>query len=166
VRPKAFHLQIYRLRTKGIEMTRVKRSRFITWLALAALLVAGSSGIMITDHAQAQSLLQPGDKVSSDLKQKSASGVKVNVIIQPNGAWSSGLSSAIKSSSGTVKKQFTNFKARVAELPAAAISALANRTDVQYISLDRSVKTMGHVSLTTGADAARASSALADRRAA
>ncbi|HYO90818.1 MAG TPA: S8 family serine peptidase, partial [Pyrinomonadaceae bacterium] len=134
-------------------MKRIKRSRFITWVALAALLLAGSSGMMMTQSAQAQSLLQPGDKMSSDLK--GASGSKVNVIIQPNGAWSSGLSTAIKSNNGMVKKQFTNIKARVVELPPAAVEALASRSDVQYVSLDRSVKSMGHVSLTTGADAVR-----------
>ena len=38
---------------------------------------------------------------------------------------------------------------------AAAAAALASRDDVAFVSLNKEVRTLGHVSLTTGADAVR-----------
>src|SRR6185369_1231563 len=50
-----------------------------------------------------------------------------------------------------------NFAVRVATLPASAAVNLANRSDVAYVSLNREVRPMKHLSRTTGADQIRTS---------
>ena len=45
---------------------------------------------------------------------------------------------------------------RAVKIKAKDVDAIASRSDVAYMSLDREVKLLGHVSLTTGADAAKA----------
>ena len=52
-------------------------------------------------------------------------------------------------------RQFKNFKVRAVSVPVRAVSPLAARGDIAYVSLDREVRTLGHVSQTTGADAVR-----------
>ncbi len=71
--------------------------------------------------------------------------------------WNRTLDDAVKSNNGTVTKTFASFPLRAVSLPAAAVEAFAARSDVGYVALDREVKLLGHVSLTTGADAARVS---------
>ncbi|HEY0079992.1 MAG TPA: S8 family serine peptidase [Pyrinomonadaceae bacterium] len=118
------------------------------------LLVAGRSPLVGQASAQ---LVQTKQKVSDDLREKlkSSSGERVNVVIQAKGDWTSTLDSALSSNGGSVRRSFQNFNARAVSLPAGAVDAMANRSDVKYVSLDRSVKLLGHLSLTTGADAAR-----------
>ncbi len=53
-------------------------------------------------------------------------------------------------------RQFRNFDFRAVNLPAGAAAALAQRTDVTYVSINKELRTLGHVSATTGADAVRA----------
>src|SRR5205814_9749222 len=57
--------------------------------------------------------------------------------------------------SGRTKSSFRNLNTRVVELPAAAVDALASRSDVDFVSLDRSNIPFGHLSFTTGADVIR-----------
>src|SRR5206468_5102635 len=54
-----------------------------------------------------------------------------------------------------VRQVFRNFEARAIELPASVVEELAAFDEVSYISEDSEVKTLGHVSATTGADAVR-----------
>jgi subtilisin family serine protease len=103
----------------------------------------------------AQSLTGGKQKVSADLRQKLALTNKVNVVVKSVKAWNKTLDDAVKSNNGTVTKSFTNFPLRAVSLPSAAVEAFANRPDVDYVALDREVKLLGHVTLTTGADAAR-----------
>jgi serine protease AprX len=95
-------------------------------------------------------------KISSDLKQKMSGTGKVNVVISSAGAWGSTLTNAVASNGGAVVKTYKNFNVHAATLPPAAVANLADRSDVDYIALDRTVKKLGHVSLTTGANAASA----------
>src|SRR5262245_33576419 len=44
---------------------------------------------------------------------------------------------------------------RVVEIPLSQVSDLAEMDDVRYVSLDRDVRMLGHVSVTTGADLVR-----------
>jgi len=94
-------------------------------------------------------------KVSADLQQQLGQSGKVNVVVKSVKAWTSTLDTAVKNNNGTVTKSFANFPLRTVSLPASAVAALAARADVDYVALDREVKLLGHVSLTTGADAAR-----------
>ena len=122
--------------------------------SLALLAVAAAS--LWAGSARAQSPLEGRQKVSADLRQKLSLAGKVDVVIKSAGAWSRTLDDAVKSNGGAVTKTFANFPLRAASMPAAAVEALAARPDVDYVALDREVKLLGHVSLTSGADAARA----------
>lgn len=98
------------------------------------------------------------DKVAGDLRDrigKSRNGEQVKVILQPNGVWSQSLDSDINYHNGNTARKYANFNARALTIPASAVQALANRPDVAFISLDREVKQLGHLTSTTGTDAAR-----------
>ena len=70
----------------------------------------------------------------------------------------SSIDSTLENSGGTNIKKFKNFSFRVVTLPARAAVALASRPDVSYVSLNRAVNPLGHVSRTTGANKVRAGS--------
>src|SRR6266571_810537 len=97
-------------------------------------------------------------KASADLidKVNSAQGDDlVRVIIQPTDAWGSTLDSTVQNAGGSNEHQFQNFHLRAITISANAALALSTRSDIAYVSLNREVRTLGHVSLTTGADAVR-----------
>jgi serine protease AprX len=97
-------------------------------------------------------------KASSDLKHKVNSGRgndRVRVIIQPVNSWNTTLESTVQNSGGSNERQFQNFRLRAVTISAKAALELANRQDIAYVSLNREVRTLGHVSVTTGADAVR-----------
>src|SRR5262249_16706011 len=97
-------------------------------------------------------------KASTDLKQKIDRGRGddlVRVIIQPAGEWNPALESTVQDSGGRDVRQFPNFRLRVVTMCGKAAAALATREDIGYVSLNREVRSLGHVSLTTGADAVR-----------
>ncbi|HEX8709732.1 MAG TPA: S8 family peptidase, partial [Pyrinomonadaceae bacterium] len=139
-------------------MKSIKRPPFIKVLTTLSLLVLAAAGIMLGDVARAQTAVTLGDKVSADVRQKAktAKGTdKINLIVQSNSKWSSTLTSNVNGNGGSISRSFTNFNARLVSLPVTAIDALANNSEVRFISLDRELKQLGHVTLTTGADAAR-----------
>src|SRR6185503_16250163 len=82
----------------------------------------------------------------------------VRVIIQPASQSDGSVDSTIEDSGGANIRKFKNFAVRVATLPATAAVNLANRSDIAYVSLNREVRPMGHLSSTTGADQIRQSS--------
>jgi subtilisin family serine protease len=101
---------------------------------------------------------QHGSKVSADLREqigKSGGSGKVSVIVQPKGVWTDEQDGAFVAHGARVKQRHANLDSRVVEMPAAAVEALAAREDIDYISPDREMYALGHISLTTGADAAR-----------
>ncbi|HEX8191115.1 MAG TPA: S8 family peptidase, partial [Pyrinomonadaceae bacterium] len=134
-------------------MRRELKSPLACLAAVAAL--AAALGWPSAPRARAQSLDGGRQKVSADLRQRLAQAAKVNVVVKSAGAWDKTLDDAVRSNNGTVTKTFTNFPLRAVSLPAAAVEAFAARADVDYVALDREVKLLGHVSLTSGADAAR-----------
>ncbi|HKQ52652.1 MAG TPA: S8 family serine peptidase [Pyrinomonadaceae bacterium] len=141
-------------------MKKAPHSPIATWLTIFSLLVTMTGGIMVGDNAHAQPANSNSgrDKVSEDLREKvkgAKSDERVNVIIEPTSSWSSSLNYTVTGNGGKVSKTFKNFTSRTVSLPPAAVEALANNPEVAYVSLDRPVKLLGHVSLTTGADAAR-----------
>ncbi|HYO63891.1 MAG TPA: S8 family serine peptidase [Pyrinomonadaceae bacterium] len=129
---------------------------FIAWLTSLAILVAASPGALPGGTAGAQSAAA-ADKISPDLRRKSGQspGERVGVIVEPAGVWDAALNSAVKGFGGTVTRSYKNFAGRAVSLPAAAAEALAGRPDVAFVSADRELVAFGHVTLTTGADAAR-----------
>ena len=135
----------------------MRRERLTTSLAclVAFAAVAAALAWPGATRVNAQSLLGGRQKVSADLRQKLGLTAKVNIVVKSKGAWNKTLDDAVKSNNGAVTKTFANFPLRAVSLPAAAVEAFAARADVDYVALDREVKLLGHVSLTTGADAAR-----------
>jgi serine protease AprX len=103
-----------------------------------------------------------GDKVSSDLREMmqkaNSSKDRVKVILQASDLKSSEFRSLLKRHGVIINEQFLQLGALAVELPVAAIEELAASNLTSHISLDREVKTLGHVENTTGADALRAQS--------
>src|SRR3989442_1472883 len=135
-------------------MKMMKLSSKMIWLALPLLALCLSAGLLNDSPTLAQSAGQA--KVGTDVRQKAQSGGRVNVIVQATTAWNSTLDSAVTTPGGNVTRSYRNFNVRAASLPAAAIDGLANRPDVAFISLDTQTLVLGHVSATTGGDAASA----------
>src|ERR1044072_1188083 len=128
----------------------------ILWGGFVSLLLSPLFVFEQRTHAEAQ----PKRKVSKDILQKvneGRGGDFVRVIIQPAGSQDGSIDSTIEYSGGSNIRKFKNFAVRVATLPANAAVNLANRSDVAYVSLNREVRPMGHLSRTTGADQIRQS---------
>ncbi|MDQ3819755.1 MAG: S8 family serine peptidase, partial [Acidobacteriota bacterium] len=137
----------------------MKRFPLVVCLTLS-LMLSMCAVIPVSHQARALSATasSQANRDAADLHKKAASVTaddRVSVIIQPNGPWGGALDYALQQYGASDVKQFKNFNFRVAKLPAKAAAALALRRDVAYVSLDREIKTLGHVSLTTGADAVR-----------
>src|ERR1044072_797295 len=97
-------------------------------------------------------------KISKDILKKVSDGRGsdfVRVIIQPANPADTSIDTTLVYSGGENIRKFKNFAVRVVTLPAAAAVALAARTDVSYVSLNRDVIPMGHLSATTGTDQIR-----------
>src|SRR5689334_20643855 len=134
----------------------MKINRLTYTLALIAAIAAVACALSWRGAPAARAASSANDKVSADLKLKLNGGdSKVDVVIKSAGSWNSTLDNAVKNNNGSIKKSYTNFPVRTVSLPPSAVNALAARTDVEYIALDREVKLLGHISLTSGADAAR-----------
>ena len=130
----------------------------ILWSSVLSLLVLTLFVFEQGTRAESNGGGQPERKVSKDILKKVADGRGgdfVRVIIQPASAADSSIDSTIEYSGGSNIRKFRNFAVRVATLPAHAAVNLASRSDVAYVSLNRDVRPMGHVSRTTGADLAR-----------
>src|SRR5262245_57244780 len=137
----------------------------MTWSIIASLIIF--SPLVFETRSRAQTLavtvdltsdLRPAKKVSDDLQKKVTEGRGtefVRVIIQPASQSELSLDSAIEITGGSDVRKLKNFKLRIVTLPVNAAIALASRADVSYVSLNRAVQPMGHVTRTTGADLAR-----------
>ncbi len=129
-------------------------------LVIFALLLGMTLGLAPVQVARADSSSSQGrQKVGADLKKKEmevGSCDDLDVIIQPTGSWTSSLDSDLNNRGAVKKPAFKNFGFRAVRMKAKDVDSIASRSDVAYMSLDRSVKLLGHLSLTTGADAARA----------
>src|SRR2546421_7578418 len=136
-----------------------KPARLIVALSL---LFALCCSIVITDNqvvmrrAEAKnSGHENGKKVSPDLQGKSAGSSLVRVILQLNGKPTGQLNALLNRNGVHVRASFSNFNALSVELPANVVDELADFSEVAYVSADRQTQSLGHVSLTTGADAVR-----------
>src|ERR1700749_1885040 len=82
----------------------------------------------------------------------------VRAIVQTNGMTNAALELFTAAHGGRVLRHFSRFKASAVELPVEELSVLAELPGVKYVSKDRKTRKLGHVSLTTGADAGRTQS--------
>src|SRR5437764_6042365 len=120
------------------------------------------SACPLETKTHAESTVSLERKVSKDILNKFQNGQGadlVRVIIQPVNPADIMIDSTLELSGGSNIRKFKNFSVRVGTLPVQAALALAGRSDVSYVSLNRDVKAMGHLSATTGADQIRTSSA-------
>src|SRR5437764_4035197 len=144
--------------SEATRRAKIKRFHMVAWLACLSLVVSLSGGIMVSEHASAQSLGKPA-KVSSDLLTK-AHGSKnsdvVPVIIQLNASMSGGLNALLnKNGVHGAKKILKNLNVQVIDMPASLVDTVAASDEMSYISLDRETRTLGHVTATTGANLVR-----------
>ena len=133
--------------------------RKIAFIALAFSLCCG---IVIADQCvfgrRAQADSGQGNaskKVSPDLRGKKAGDAPVRVILQIDGKPSGKLNALLNRNGVHVKGSFKNFNAMAVELPQSVVGELEAFDEVAYVSADRETQSLGHVSLTTGADAVR-----------
>src|SRR5687768_2187249 len=99
-----------------------------------------------------------GDKISADLRQmmQSANGnERVKLILQVDDVKSGKLSALMNSHGVRVNASFARLGAMQVEVPVKAIEQLAASGSTRFMSIDRQVQSMGHLSRTTGADAVR-----------
>ncbi|HEX8686124.1 MAG TPA: S8 family serine peptidase, partial [Pyrinomonadaceae bacterium] len=105
-------------------------------------------------------------KISGALRERAAlgrggrghdgGGDSVQVIIQLRGRMSGALNALLNGNGAHVRRELRNLGMAVVELPASAVEALASFEEVSYASLDQETEVLGHVTRTTGDDAATA----------
>ncbi|MGI8735539.1 MAG: hypothetical protein ACR2LM_19815 [Pyrinomonadaceae bacterium] len=137
-----------------------------TAIAIACALLAGvptrtqSQSLLNLNLGQTTQTVSQLGKVSSDLLNQvlgAALGARVNVIVQSNGPWSPLLDTVIALSGGQITSSYSNLNLKAVNLPASSVLALALNNQIDFISPDRTVRLLGHLSTTTGANAAATS---------
>src|SRR5262245_26329545 len=132
----------------------------ILWSGIASLLLL--SLFLSERRTHAQSSSDDGHqkhKLSKGILEKVAGGQGsdvVDVIIESTGASDQSFDTALEGAGGNNVRRLSNFPIRIVSLPVEAALNFSNRSDVAFVSLDREVRPMGHVSATTGADQVRA----------
>jgi hypothetical protein len=109
-------------------MKLIKRSRLLTLLTSLALLVCLSGGIMVADHASAQSPSSGKNKGSDDVQSKAHSVTNtetIKVIVQLRAPMSGSLNSLLNSNGVHIRKTFQNLGAHLVEMPASIFDAVA-----------------------------------------
>ncbi|HTG87610.1 MAG TPA: S8 family serine peptidase, partial [Pyrinomonadaceae bacterium] len=135
----------------------------ILWSLFASLLLL--SLFVFENRSRAQTItinLDDTDrhdrKVSGDILRKVGEGKGtefVRVVIQPASQSELSVDSALEVTGASDIRKLKNIKVRIATLPVNAAIAMASRSDVAYVSLNRAVQPMGHITSTTGADQVR-----------
>lgn len=141
-------------------MKNTPRFKFTRCLVSLGIILSISAGLLTSNTKLVEKAQAATGKVkkSDDVNQKvqnSAPDNFLNVVVQPNGAWSSGLTTDLKNKSAVVSTPYKNFTARAVKMKAKDVEAVALRSDVSFVSLNHDVKPTGHITQTTGADAVR-----------
>src|SRR5205085_1762088 len=96
------------------------------------------------------------EKVSPDLRARQrnarAGDDSVSVILQLNDEPSGQLNALLNRDGVHVKAHFENFNSQAVELPLSAVEELAAYPEVEFVSADQQVVSLGHLSVTTGSD--------------
>jgi subtilisin family serine protease len=152
----------------------VTRRRFAVWLLITAVCCGG----LILPEIQAQSDRERGresssgsrrraqprrieiegdDKISDDLKQRVSQpqNQRERVVLQFKQPLGSAAQQVLSRAGVVVRDNFQNLDSTTVELPTATIRELARLDEVSFVVPDREIRSLGHLSLTTGADAAR-----------
>ncbi|MDQ3817691.1 MAG: S8 family serine peptidase, partial [Acidobacteriota bacterium] len=143
-------------------MKKSKLNKFVSWLVCLAILLSLNMGIIVSGAPAPQNnkgkVVTPA-KISADLhkavKGPNADAKSVNVIIQLSAPASGPLKALLNSSGVHVKGSYKNLRMLAVEMPANVVEQLAVFSEVDYVSPDRAVHSLGLLSATTGADAVR-----------
>jgi len=109
-----------------------------------------------TDNLQ---LLKTSDDLLTPLLQPKT-GKNTKLIVQLNGPLSLTLQTLISVLGGTITATFNNLDAFAVTIPETSLLQLSLLSNITYMSLDRPVALMGHISTTSGAEAVRTSGPL------
>ena len=93
-------------------------------------------------------------KLQKKMTQVSSSDY-IDVIVNPTAAWTSGLTTDLNGKGASLKTEFTNFAFKVYKVKQRDIDSISSRSDVDFMTIDDTVKTLGHLTSTTGASAIR-----------
>ncbi|MCA1634500.1 MAG: S8 family serine peptidase [Acidobacteria bacterium] len=145
-------------------MKKLKSHSSIRRRVALALAISLCLGIMVCDRSSMLRRAHAGtankNKVGADLRKKVRDSLlgedQLSIIIQPKGSWNKNLDADLKGKGASVGGALKNFAARSVKLKAKYVEAIGARSDVGYVSLDREAKLLGHVTLTSGAEAAAA----------
>lgn len=100
-------------------------------------------------------------KASSGLRERrrrsNNSEEMVQVILQLNGEPSGSLKTLLKRNGIRVRSEFRNLDAKAVELPASVVEELESYSEIEFISTDSEISSLGsgHIEHTTGADLVR-----------
>jgi len=104
--------------------------------------------------ASAAPKLKKSEKLTKKMTQVQPSDF-IDVIVKPTSTWTSGLTTDLNGRGASLKKAFTNFAFKVYRIKQQDIDAIAGRSDVDFMTIDDTVKTLGHMTSTTGTNAIR-----------
>ncbi|HEX6648220.1 MAG TPA: S8 family serine peptidase, partial [Pyrinomonadaceae bacterium] len=130
----------------------------ILWSGIVSLLFLSLFIFAYRTHAESSNTVHLERKVSKDILKKVSDGRGadlVRVIIQPAQQSDTLTDSTLEESGGSNIRKLKNFAVRIVTLPVNAAMNIAARSDVSYVSLNRDVLPMGHLSRTTGAEQIR-----------
>jgi subtilisin family serine protease len=102
-----------------------------------------------------------GDKLSSDLRALASNakpGERVGVILQSDDLNNPRLEAMLRKYNVEVSSRMQQLGALRVEVPAAALKELAASGETRYLSPDRTIRSLGHVTATTGTDLIRTQS--------
>ncbi|MFN2452690.1 MAG: S8 family peptidase [Pyrinomonadaceae bacterium] len=116
----------------------------------------GQSNAQSLSHPAASQT--PADKVSPDLREQQRGrkerDEQISVILQLNAPASGQLNALLNRNGVHIKGRFEQLNSYALELPASVVEELTAFEEVLSISSEQQVKSLGHLSQTTGADAA------------
>ena len=119
--------------------------------------IVSPDGISLLKNGR-QTVVRP-DKISPDLyalmSGRSLSRSAFRVVCQFNKTPGAAVNAIYQRPNVSVNYSLQNLNYAVATMPASVIGELAALKEVSFISPDREVRTLGHVSATTGADLVR-----------
>lgn len=100
----------------------------------------------------------PKQKKSSKLEKKmrhTSPNDLVDVIISPTNGWTAALTCELNNKGSIKKRDFANFPFQVFRVKQKDLNSLSNHPDVGFITLDDTVKGLGHLTTTTGVNNVR-----------
>ncbi len=142
----------------------IRRSRTIS----LGLIVSLCMGLMLADIRILRTYAHPlknddngqqqqrrRARVGDGLRGRGRDNKRVRVVLQLDAPPSDELNDLLKRNDVRVHALHKNFNARTIEVPASIVEQLADFDEVNYVSEDNDVQSLGHVTATTGADLVR-----------